>query len=46
MDISKALADLNVKRFNSFDLTMPESLSKQAVFAFNGDVYVGLKAEI
>ncbi|MBK6392660.1 MAG: peroxide stress protein YaaA [Saprospiraceae bacterium] len=45
MDISKALADLNVKRFKSFDLTMPESLSKQAVFAFNGDVYVGLKAE-
>lgn len=45
MDISKALGDLNAARYKSFDITMPESMCKQALFAFNGDVYQGLKAE-
>lgn len=44
MGISKALADLNVSRYQSFDPKMPENKSKQALFAFNGDVYVGLKS--
>jgi len=44
MDISKALADLNVQRYQDYDPKMPESRSKQAIFAFNGDVYAGLKA--
>ncbi|MEP7266646.1 MAG: peroxide stress protein YaaA [Saprospiraceae bacterium] len=45
MDISKTLADLNVRRYKEFDPKMPESKTKQAIFAFNGDVYQGLKAE-
>lgn len=44
MDISKNLADLNVLRYKEYDPKMPESRSKQALFAFNGDVYVGLKS--
>jgi cytoplasmic iron level regulating protein YaaA (DUF328/UPF0246 family) len=44
MDISKALADLNVQRYQDYDPKMPESRSKQALFAFNGDVYAGLKS--
>jgi len=44
MDISKALADLNVQRYQDYDPKMPESRSKQALIAFNGDVYAGLKA--
>ena len=45
MDISKALGDLNAQRYKEFDVSMPERLCKQALFAFNGDVYQGLKAE-
>lgn len=42
MGISDALARLNRERFAAFD---PESEDGvQAVFAFNGDVYTGLKA--
>lgn len=44
MDISKALGDLNVQRYKDFDISMPDKLCKQAMFAFNGDVYQGLKA--
>jgi len=44
MDISKALADLNVQRYEEYDPKMPANKSKQALFAFNGDVYVGLKS--
>ncbi len=44
MDISKALADLNVSRYQAFDPAMPIAKCKQSLFAFNGDVYVGLKA--
>ncbi|BBB61018.1 UPF0246 protein [Undibacterium sp. KW1] len=42
MDISPALAELNVQRFADW-LPQPNAQhSKQAVFAFNGDVYEGL----
>lgn len=44
MDISKALADLNVRRYQEYDPKMPVAKSKQAILAFNGDVYVGLKS--
>jgi cytoplasmic iron level regulating protein YaaA (DUF328/UPF0246 family) len=42
MAISDDLAKLNRERFKSFDLETEEGL--QAAFAFNGDVYSGLKA--
>jgi cytoplasmic iron level regulating protein YaaA (DUF328/UPF0246 family) len=42
MDLSDNLAKLNRERFQAFDPTMEEGL--QAAFAFNGDVYSGLKA--
>ncbi len=44
MDISKALAELNVKRFNQFESEPMDENTKQALLAFNGDVYLGLKA--
>ena len=44
MDISKALAELNVKRFNQFESEPVDENTKQALLAFNGDVYLGLKA--
>jgi cytoplasmic iron level regulating protein YaaA (DUF328/UPF0246 family) len=42
MDLSDSLATLNRERFQAFDPAMEEGL--QAAFAFNGDVYSGLKA--
>src|SRR3990167_2003968 len=42
MDLSDNLATLNRERFQAFDPAMEEGL--QAAFAFNGDVYSGLKA--
>lgn len=42
MDLSDNLANLNRERFQAFDPAMEDGL--QAVFAFNGDVYSGLKA--
>lgn len=45
MDISKALGDLNALRYKDFDISMPDKKCKQALFAFNGDVYQGLKAD-
>ena len=42
MGISDKLADLNRERFRAFDPASEDGL--QAVFAFNGDVYAGLKA--
>ena len=42
MGISDKLAQLNVARFAAFDPASDDGL--QAVFAFNGDVYTGLKA--
>ena len=42
MDLSDDLAKLNRDRFQAFDPDSEEGL--QAAFAFNGDVYLGLKA--
>src|SRR5947199_4223460 len=42
MDISDDLAKLNRERFQSFDPESEDGL--QAAFAFNGDVYLGLRA--
>lgn len=42
MSLSDSLAKLNRERFQSFDPASEEGL--QAAFAFNGDVYTGLKA--
>ncbi|HEX5378225.1 MAG TPA: peroxide stress protein YaaA [Phenylobacterium sp.] len=42
MDLSDSLALLNRERFQAFDPAMEDGL--QAAFAFNGDVYAGLRA--
>jgi uncharacterized protein len=42
MDLSDALANLNRERFQAFDPDSEDGL--QAAFAFNGDVYLGLRA--
>ncbi len=44
MDISDNLATLNVGRFAAWRPKFTASNSKQAVLAFNGDVYEGLHA--
>lgn len=44
MSISEKLADLNVERFKAFKAEHNKENSKQAIFAFTGDVYVGLDA--
>ncbi|MDY2946898.1 MAG: peroxide stress protein YaaA [Mannheimia varigena] len=45
MSISDKLASLNVARFAEWERTHHEQNSKQALFAFKGDVYTGLEAE-
>lgn len=42
MAISPALAQLNVDRFSNWERQHSRHNSKQAVYAFNGDVYEGL----
>jgi cytoplasmic iron level regulating protein YaaA (DUF328/UPF0246 family) len=44
MDLSDALATLNVARYAAWSPKFSASNSKQAVLAFNGDVYEGLDA--
>jgi cytoplasmic iron level regulating protein YaaA (DUF328/UPF0246 family) len=44
MDISPKLADLNYQRFQSFDAAGGGE-SKPAIYAFNGDVYMGFAAK-
>jgi len=44
MGISEKLAHLNKERFAEWDSEMSLKSGKQAVLAFNGDVYVGLDA--
>lgn len=44
MTISPALAQLNADRFAAWSATATTANAKQAVFAFNGDVYEGLDA--
>jgi cytoplasmic iron level regulating protein YaaA (DUF328/UPF0246 family) len=44
MDLSDALATLNVARYGTWSKKFTQHNSKQAVLAFNGDVYEGLDA--
>ena len=44
MDISADLAELNVTRFNEWKKKPRSKKNRQAIFAFNGDVYEGLRA--
>jgi len=44
MHISDALAHLNVTRFSSWSKKFSSANAKQAILAFNGDVYEGLDA--
>ncbi|MEX2320846.1 MAG: YaaA family protein, partial [Saccharospirillum sp.] len=44
MSLSESLASLNVERFSQWRLPMDPAQSKQALFAFMGDVYQGLEA--
>ncbi|MEM7294487.1 MAG: peroxide stress protein YaaA, partial [Pseudomonadota bacterium] len=45
MDISPALADLNVNRYSEWQPPFSPENAKQAVLAFQGDVYQGLRAD-
>lgn len=45
MDISVAIADLNVQRFKQFTFPFTNKNSKEAILAFKGDVYQGLHVE-
>jgi cytoplasmic iron level regulating protein YaaA (DUF328/UPF0246 family) len=45
MDLSSALATLNVARFGAWSTTFDDDNSKPAVLAFDGDVYDGLDAK-
>ncbi|MCC5945348.1 MAG: peroxide stress protein YaaA [Bernardetiaceae bacterium] len=45
MKISEKLAILNFERFQSFEFPFTRINAKQAVFAFQGDVYDGLDAQ-
>jgi cytoplasmic iron level regulating protein YaaA (DUF328/UPF0246 family) len=44
MDLSDALADLNVARYKAWRRTATPANSRPALLAFNGDVYEGLQA--
>ncbi|HET6786953.1 MAG TPA: peroxide stress protein YaaA, partial [Aquabacterium sp.] len=44
MDLSDALSQLNVARYAAWSPRFTAANSKQAVLAFNGDVYEGLQA--
>lgn len=44
MSLSDALARLNVERYGAWEPRFTRSNSRQAVLAFNGDVYEGLQA--
>jgi uncharacterized protein len=45
MKLSQNLTDLNVERYQKFKTPFNLNNSKQAMFAFKGDTYVGLDAE-
>lgn len=44
MDLSPALSELNVARYQSWRIPFAKDQAKQALFAFKGDVYQGLEA--
>lgn len=45
MDLSDKLAELNRDRFKAFDPKAPPEAGKQALLAFNGEVYQGFAAK-
>jgi len=45
MNISDALAELNVERFESWQTPFPEGVARPSIQAFRGDVYIGLDAD-
>ncbi|NKB34647.1 MAG: peroxide stress protein YaaA [Pseudomonadales bacterium] len=45
MDISEALAEENFQRYAEWHRPFTQKNAKQALFAFKGDVYLGLRAE-
>lgn len=45
MNISDKIAVLNVERYRNFSAPFTPDNAKQAVLAFNGDVYTGLQAD-
>jgi len=45
MKVSDKIADLNVDRYNRFNIPFTKDNAKPAVFTFNGDVYTGLQAD-
>jgi cytoplasmic iron level regulating protein YaaA (DUF328/UPF0246 family) len=45
MNISSNLAELNVQRFADWKTPFTPKTAKQAIYAFQGDVYLGLQAE-
>jgi uncharacterized protein len=45
MSISDALAELNVARYAQWSSVFSQQNARQAIFAFNGDVYDGLNAK-
>lgn len=44
MDISDQLAELNLQRYQDFSVPFTNENARPAVYAFSGDVYVGLDA--
>ncbi|MEN7343026.1 MAG: peroxide stress protein YaaA [Pseudomonadota bacterium] len=44
MKLSPALAELNVERYRAFRKDPAPDMTKQAIYAFKGDVYLGLDA--
>ena len=44
MKLSDSLASLNVERYQAWEPSFDQSNSRQAILAFNGDVYEGLEA--
>ena len=45
MSLSDNLAELNAERYRSFELPFTADTARQSIYAFKGDVYVGLEAE-
>ena len=45
MNVSEKIAEINFNRFKNWKIPSSSSRSKQAIFAFKGDVYSGLDAD-
>ena len=45
MSISDKIAQLNVERYQAFQGTIDPKIARPAIYAFKGDVYLGLEAE-